>query len=76
MDGDVPQYFDWAESSLHGCSDDGHGQRHVHFSTRGHVPEDKFPEQDRIPDGLLGKIVRRFDDRVFEEGKEFVFKGD
>ena len=76
MDGDVPQYFDWAESSLHGCSDDGHGQRHVHFSTRGHVSEDKFPEQDRIPDGLLGKVVGLFDDRVFEEGKEFVFKGD
>jgi len=76
MDGDVPQYFDWTESSLHGCPDDGHGQRHVHFSTRGHVSEDKFPEQDRIPDGLLGKVVGRFDDRVFEEGKEFVFKGD
>ena len=76
MDGDVPQYFDWVESSLHGCSDDGHGQRHVPFATRGHISEDEFPEQNRIPDGLLGKVVGRFDDRVFEESKEFVFKGD
>jgi hypothetical protein len=71
------QYFDRIKSPQQSGSDDGHGKSHVYFTLGGPVSEDKFPEQDRISELLLGKVVRRiYRLRIFKKHEKLIFEVD